>query len=72
MSYIQLAPTDLVVSNDAVTAPAWSSGNPTLVGSNMYFYPAVSPSPSFYVDIYEATSTVTSSIPQFFSNLQGS
>ena len=30
MSYTSLASTDFVVSSDAVTAPAWTSGVPTL------------------------------------------
>jgi len=34
MSFVQLASTDIVVSADTVTAPAWSTGNSVLTGMN--------------------------------------
>jgi hypothetical protein len=74
MSFINLSPTDLVVSNDAVTAPAWTTGNPTLLGINGMNARA-STAPEFYTDVYAVTGTVTSSIPQFsvsYGHISGS
>ena len=75
MSFITLQPTDFVVSNDAVTAPAWSTGNPTLQGPTMYLTPAKSSAPTFYTDVYYASGATTSSLPQFslaYGNVSGS
>lgn len=74
MSFINLSPTDLVVSNDGVTAPAWTTGNPTLAGINGMNARA-STAPTFYTDVYAVTGTVTSSIPQFsvsYGHISGS
>jgi len=77
MSFIKLQPTDLVVSNDAVTAPAWSTGNPNMLGSTMYLTPAKSTAPTFYTDVYVASANgaTTSSLPQFslaYGHISGS
>lgn len=75
MSFIKLQPTDLVVSNDAVTAPAWSTGNPTLSGPDMFLTPAKSTAPTFFTDVYFANGATTSSLPQFslaYGHISGS
>ena len=75
MSFINLSPTDVVVSNDAVTAPAWTTGFPTLVSGSMYSYTVSSSAPTFFTDVYAVTGTVTSSIPQFsvaYGHMSGS
>ena len=62
MSFTKLDPTDLVVSSDAVTAPAWSSNLPTLTT----FYTASSGiSSSYYVDVYNTASTNINAAVQF-------
>jgi hypothetical protein len=74
MSFINLSPTDLVVSNDAVTAPAWTTGNPTLSGSNQLNAKA-STAPQFYTDVFAVSGIVTSSIAQFsvsYGHISGS
>jgi len=75
MSFITLQSTDFVVSNDAVTAPAWSTGNPTLQGNTMYLTPAKSSAPTFFTDVYHASGATTSSLPQFsiaYGHISGS
>ena len=71
MSFLPLAPTDIVVSADSITAPAWSTGLPVLTS----FVSASSTAPQFYVDVYASGSTTTDSTPQFsiaYGHLYGS
>lgn len=63
MSYTAIQPTDLVVSSDSITAPAWSSNIPTL--STFFTASAGSISSSFYVDVYNTASTLTNAAIQF-------
>ena len=70
MSFVTLTPTDIVVSADSVTAPAWSTGNPTLSS----FVTASSTAPAFYVDVYASASTATDPTAQFsiaYGNING-
>lgn len=60
MSYTRLDPTDLVVSSDAVTAPAWSTNVPTL---STFFTSSVSS--SYYLAVYNANTTGSNSAIQF-------
>jgi len=67
MSYTPLAATDLVVSSDAITAPAWSTNSPVL---NSFYSgsPTVSTtitSDAFYVNVYQTSSTVPGAAVQF-------
>ena len=67
MSFTRLNPSDLVISMDSVTAPAWSSNVPTLTS----FYtstPAQSTSitqNAFYLNVYQAPVGSTSASIQF-------
>ena len=67
MSYTPLASTDLVVSSDAITAPAWSTNSPTLT----LFYtatPATSTtitSDAFYLNVYQISPSTTGAAVQF-------
>lgn len=62
MSFTRLDPTDFVVSSDSVTAPAWSNNITTLV----QFYTASSANTgSYYLDVYNAPVTDTTSSIQF-------
>ena len=76
MSYTTLAATDFVVSSDSVVAPAWSTGLPTLTGLNMITSSnAASPSPQFYMDVYDSALTGSSAQVQFsiaYGNSMGS
>jgi hypothetical protein len=66
MSYTTLAATDFVVSSDSVVAPAWSTGLPTLTGLNMFTSSiSGSPSPQFYLDVYDTALTGSSAQVQF-------
>lgn len=70
MSFVALDPTDFVVSADSVTAPAWSTGLPTLTT----FYTASSVAPNFYVDVYASGSQATDVTSQFsiaYGNVNG-
>jgi hypothetical protein len=63
MSYKALDPQDFVISADSVTAPAWSTNNPTLTvfytGSTCYN------TSSFYIDVYNAPCSSTNAAVQF-------
>lgn len=65
MSYTILDPTDFVVSSDSVVAPAWSTGNPTLLGTNMITASNISPTPQFYLDVYDTALTSSTAQIQF-------
>ena len=77
MSFTQLNPSDFVVSNDSVTAPAWSSNNPTLTT----FYtgsPIITTTVSagaYYLNVYQSPVGSTGSAVQFaiaYGNINGS
>lgn len=55
MSFVAFDPTDIVVSADSVTAPAWGTGVPTLTT----FLSASSVAPTFYTNVYASGSTDT-------------
>lgn len=55
MSFVAFDPTDIVVSADSVTAPAWGTGVPTLTA----FISASSVAPTFYTNVYASGSTDT-------------
>jgi len=62
MSFTKFDPTDLVVSSDAVTAPAWSSNLPTLT---TFFTASSGTTSSFFVDVYNTASTNINAAVQF-------
>jgi hypothetical protein len=71
MSFTALASTDLVVSSDSVTAPAWSSNVPTLAT----FFTASSDDKTYYLNVYNTGSNLTNSSVQFsiaYGNIYGS
>ncbi len=76
MSFTALDPTDFVISSDSVVATAWSTGNPTLLGSSMITSSnAASPSPQFYLDVYDTALTASTAQVQFsiaYGNSNGS
>jgi len=63
MSFTRFDTTDLVISSDAVTAPAWSTNIPVLAS----FFTASSgaTTSSYYVDVYNTGSTNINSAIQF-------
>jgi hypothetical protein len=67
MSYTALASTDFVVSSDSITAPAWSSNQPTL---STFFTASIATSTSitsdaFYLNVYQTASTAVGAAVQF-------
>lgn len=77
MSFTRLAPTDFVISSDSITAPAWSSNQPTLTT----FFTASSVVSStisqgaFYLNVYQTQSTANGAAVQFaiaYGNINGS
>lgn len=77
MSFTRLAPTDFVISSDSITAPAWSSNQPTLAS----FYTASSTVTStisagaFYLNVYQTESNANGAAVQFaiaYGNINGS
>jgi hypothetical protein len=77
MSFTKLDPSDLVISTDSVTAPAWSSNVP-VISSFYTSTPAQSTSitqNAFYLNVYQAPVGSTSASVQFaiaYGNQQGS
>jgi len=70
MSFTRFDPTDIVVSSDTVTAPAWSSNTPTL---STFFTSSTSTS-NFFTDVYNGDPTGSSSAIQFsiaYGHIQG-
>jgi hypothetical protein len=77
MSFTQLNPSDFVVSNDSITAPAWSSNTPTLAT----FYTASSivtttvSAGAYYLNVYQSPVSSNGSAVQFaiaYGNINGS
>lgn len=72
MSFTTLNPGDFVVSSDSVTAPAWSTNNPTL---STFFTASSGVNYSYYVDVYNTGSNLINSAVQFsiaYGNINGS
>jgi len=67
MSYTQLAPTDFVVSSEAITAPAWSTNAPTLTAfySGSQAVSTTITSDAFYTNVYQTASSATGAAVQF-------
>jgi hypothetical protein len=61
MSFTPITSTDIVVSSDSVTAPAWSTNTPTL----STFFTASSADKTYYLDVYNAATGLTNSAVQF-------
>ena len=62
MSFTKFDPTDLVISSDAVTAPAWSSNLPTLTS---FFTGSSISASNYYVDVYKTASSNINAAVQF-------
>ena len=62
MSFTKLDPTDFVVSSDSVVAPAWSNGA-TILSS--FYTASASLTGSYYIDVYNAPISSTTSSVQF-------
>lgn len=77
MSFTRLDPTDFVISQDSITAPAWSSNVPTITN---FYQDALCPSGqinqfAFYTNVYQAPPSSTSASVQFaiaYGNVKGS
>lgn len=77
MSFTQLAPTDFVISSDSITAPAWSSNQPTLT---TFFTASAVPTTTisagaFYLNVYQTQSNANGAAVQFaiaYGNINGS
>lgn len=77
MSFTQLNPSDFVVSNDSVTAPAWSSNTPTLT---TFYTASVTTTTTvsqgaYYLNVYQSSVGSNGSAVQFaiaYGNINGS
>jgi hypothetical protein len=66
MSFTTFDPSDFVISQDSVVAPAWSGGLPTITrGSTMINDPAYVVATSYYIDVYNATPNTLGAEVQF-------
>jgi hypothetical protein len=62
MSFSRLDATDFVISADSVTAPAWSTNSPVLT---QFFTLASNVTGSYYLDVYQTTSSLSNAAIQF-------
>ena len=62
MSFTTLTAADFVVSSDSITAPAWSTNNPTL---STFFTASSGVNYSYYIDVYNTGSNLINSAIQF-------
>jgi hypothetical protein len=62
MSFTQFDQSDFVISNDSVTAPAWSTNAPTLTS---FFTLSGNATGSYYIDVYQTASTLSNAAVQF-------
>ena len=62
MSFSRLDATDFVISADSVTAPAWSTNSPVLT---QFFTLASNATGSYYLDVYQTTSSLSNAAIQF-------
>lgn len=72
MSFTRLDSTDFVVSSDSVVAPAWTNNTTTL---STFFTASAPTTGSYYLDVYNANPTASTSEIQFsiaFGHAQGS
>lgn len=77
MSFTRLAPSDFVISSDSITAPAWSSNQPTLA---TFFTASVAATTTisagaFYLNVYQTASNANGAAVQFaiaYGNINGS
>jgi len=65
MGYQRFDPSDLVISNDAVTAAAWSNNTPTLTSFYTSSVQVVSSTSEYYFNIYQTASTDDTAAIQF-------
>ena len=77
MSFTQFTPSDFVISTDSITAPAWSSNQPTL--TTFYTAPVVSTTTvsagAYYLNVYQSPYGSNGAATQFaiaYGNQQGS
>jgi len=68
MSFVQLASTDIVVSADTITAPAWSTGNPVATS----FITSSSPTPTVYTNVSVNNSATIADFAVTYGHLYGS
>lgn len=73
MSFKRLDPEDFLVSVDSITATAWSTNSPTL--TTFFTSSTTSTNDSYYKNVYQTASTVSSAAVQFaiaYGNKDGS
>ncbi len=65
MGFKRFDPSDLVISNDAVTAAAWSNNTPTLTSFFTSSTQVVSSTSEYYFNVYQTSSTDATAAVQF-------
>ena len=65
MGFKRFDPEDLVISNDAVTAAAWSNNTPTLTSFYTSSVQVVSSTSEYYFNVYQTSSTDSTAAIQF-------
>ena len=72
MSFVRFVPDDFVVSSDAVSATAWTTGNPTL---NAFYTSSTQfngSSGDYYINVYDTTTTASVQFAIAYGNSAGS
>ena len=65
MSFKAFDPSDIVVSTDSVTAPLWSTNNPTLITFFTSSVQRTSAAGNYYLNVFQTGSTLSGSAVQF-------
>jgi hypothetical protein len=72
MSFVRLTPDDFVVSSDAISSIAWTTGNPSLTTSFTSSAQVGSSSGTYYTNVYDTTSTSSIQYAIAYGNAVGS
>jgi len=75
MSFERFTPDDFIVSSDAISATAWTTGAPTLITFFTSSTQAGGSSGAYYLNVYQTSSALSGSAVQFaiaFGNANGS
>lgn len=75
MSFERFTPDDFIVSSDAISATAWTTGAPTLITFFTSSTQAGGSSGAYYLNVYQTSSALSGSAVQFaiaFGNTNGS
>jgi len=72
MSFVRFVPDDFVVSSDAISATAWTTGNPTLTAFYTSSTQFNGSSGDYYINVYDTATTSSTQFAITYGNANGS